>query len=114
MNLSLNSKTTLFASFSASFKAASWPTLQSMSFEAALKFAKKHIKEAIAKLHDSEKSMILGSLERQSKALPSRADGGLPRRAGEEARSQESPKGRFLASKSFVIASNNQYFRIKG
>jgi type III secretion protein J len=62
-------------------------------------------KEAIVKLHDSEKSMILGPLERQSKALPSRADGGLPRGASEEARSQEGPKGRFLALKSFAIAS---------
>jgi filamentous hemagglutinin family protein len=61
--------------------------------------------EAFVKLHDSEKSMILGPLERQSKALPSRADGGLPKRAGEKARSQKGLKGRFSASKSFAIAS---------
>jgi hypothetical protein len=44
MNPSLNSKSSLFASFSASLKAASWPTFLSMSCEAALKSAKKHIK----------------------------------------------------------------------
>ena len=44
MNLFLNDKSSLFASFSASSKAASWPTLSSMSYEAALKSAKKYIK----------------------------------------------------------------------
>jgi hypothetical protein len=44
MNLSLNAKSSLFASFSASSKAASWPTYPSMSREAALKSAKKTIK----------------------------------------------------------------------
>lgn len=70
--------------------------------------------EVIAKLHDSEKSMILGPLERQSEALPSRTNGGLPRRAGEEARSQAGPKGRFLASKSFAIASLIKWIIIAG
>jgi hypothetical protein len=41
MNLSQNDTTPLFASFSASFNAASWPTCPSMSCEAALKSAKK-------------------------------------------------------------------------
>ena len=36
MNLFLNDKSSLFASFCASSKAASWPTLSSMSYEAAL------------------------------------------------------------------------------
>jgi len=44
MNLSLNHKNSLFASFSASSKAASWSTFPSMSYEAALKSAKKTIK----------------------------------------------------------------------
>ncbi len=44
MNLSLNDKSLLFASFSASSKAASWSTYSSMSCEAALKSAKKTIK----------------------------------------------------------------------
>jgi hypothetical protein len=44
MNLSLNAKNSLFASFLASSKAASWPTSPSMSYEAALKSAKKTIK----------------------------------------------------------------------
>jgi hypothetical protein len=44
MNPSFNAKSSLFASFSASSKAASWPTYASMSFEAALKSAKKYIK----------------------------------------------------------------------
>ena len=44
MNLSLNAKSLLFASFFASSKAASWPTFQRMSYEAALKSAKKTIK----------------------------------------------------------------------
>ena len=44
MNLLLNAKNSLFASFSASSKAASWSTSPSMSYEAALKAAKKYIK----------------------------------------------------------------------
>jgi hypothetical protein len=44
MNLFLNGKSSLFASFSASSKAASWSILSSMSYEAALKSAKKYIK----------------------------------------------------------------------
>jgi hypothetical protein len=44
VNLSLNDQISLFASFSASSKAASWSTLPSMSYEAALKSAKKYIK----------------------------------------------------------------------
>jgi hypothetical protein len=44
MNSTLNDKSSLFAPFSASSKAASWPTLPSMSYEAALKSAKKYIK----------------------------------------------------------------------
>jgi hypothetical protein len=44
MNVSLNAKNSLFASFPASSKAASRPTYLSMSREAAFKSAKKHIK----------------------------------------------------------------------
>jgi len=44
MNPSLNAKSLLFASFYASSKVASWPTSLSMSYEAALKSAKKYIK----------------------------------------------------------------------
>jgi hypothetical protein len=44
MNLFLNAKSSLFAPFSASSKAASWATSPSMSCEAALKSAKKTIK----------------------------------------------------------------------
>jgi hypothetical protein len=44
MNLFLNDKSSLLASFSASSKAASWSTYLSMSYEAALKSAKKYIK----------------------------------------------------------------------
>jgi hypothetical protein len=44
MNLSLNAKNSLFASFSTSSKVASQPTYLTMSREAALKSAKKHIK----------------------------------------------------------------------
>ncbi len=59
MNLSLNAKSSLFAPCSthkmspghflcfrspADFKVASWSTCQSMSYEVALKFAKKYIK----------------------------------------------------------------------
>jgi hypothetical protein len=44
LDLSLNDKSSLFASFSALSKAASWSTLSSMSYEAALKSAKKFIK----------------------------------------------------------------------
>jgi hypothetical protein len=62
-------------------------------------------KEGVAKLHRSEKSMILDPLERQGKDLPGRSDGGLPRRAGEEERTQEGPKGRFCERKSFAIPS---------
>jgi|GEM_PF-1036891 len=42
--LSLNAKNSLFASFSASSKTASWSTFTSMSYEAVLKSAKKNIK----------------------------------------------------------------------
>ena len=61
--------------------------------------------EGVAKLHGSEKSMILEPVERQGIALLDRADGGLLRGAGEEARSQQAPKGRFCASKSFATPS---------
>jgi hypothetical protein len=44
MNLFLNAKSSLFAYFSTSSKAASWSTLPSMPYEAALKSAKKYIK----------------------------------------------------------------------
>jgi hypothetical protein len=44
MNLALHAKSSLFASFYAPSKAASWPTSPSMSYEAALKSAKKYIK----------------------------------------------------------------------
>ena len=44
MNLFRNVESLLFAPFSASSKAASWPTYSSMSFEASLKSAKKYIK----------------------------------------------------------------------
>jgi ABC-type branched-subunit amino acid transport system ATPase component len=47
MNPSQNSKYSLFASFSASSKAASWSTCSSMSCEAVLKSAKKTIKNQI-------------------------------------------------------------------
>ena len=49
--------------------------------------------------------MILECLARTGRACPDRADGGLPRRASEEAQSQEAPNGRFYASKSFAIGS---------
>ena len=62
-------------------------------------------KEPVAKLHDSEKSMILSPLARPSEARPCHADGGLPSRAGEEAGPREDLKGRFCASKSFAIGS---------
>jgi len=75
--------------------------------KSCLHFLRKNglLLEVVAKLHDSEKSMILGHLERQGYALPNHADGGLPSRAGEEAGSQEGPKGRFCALKSFATAS---------
>jgi hypothetical protein len=41
MKLSLNAKSSLYASFYASSKVASWSTFPSMSYEAALKSAKK-------------------------------------------------------------------------
>ncbi len=63
------------------------------------------ILEVIAKLHGSKKSMILNPLERQRNALPYCTDGCLPKRAGEKGQSREGSKGRFLASKSFAIAS---------
>jgi hypothetical protein len=44
MNLSFNDKSSLCASFFASSKAASWPTLPNMPYEAALKSAKNYIK----------------------------------------------------------------------
>lgn len=44
MNLSQYAKPSLLAPFSAASKAASWSTYLSMFCEAALKFAKKHIK----------------------------------------------------------------------
>ncbi len=44
MNLFLNATSSLFVSFYASSKVASWPTLPSMSYEATLKSAKKTIK----------------------------------------------------------------------
>jgi len=44
MNPSQHYKISLFVSFSASFKAASWPTYLSMSCETAFKAAKKYIK----------------------------------------------------------------------
>jgi len=62
-------------------------------------------KEPIAKLHDSEKSMIFDSIARAGEACPKCTDGGLPRAAGEEVWSQWSQKGRFCASKSFAIGS---------
>jgi hypothetical protein len=44
MNPSFDDKSSLFAPFSASSKAASWTTSPSMSYEASLKSAKKYIK----------------------------------------------------------------------
>ncbi len=64
--------------------------------------------ESVAKLHGSEKSMILDHVEGPGGALPNRDDGGLPKRAGEESRPQQGSKGRFFASKSFVIGSEDQ------
>jgi type III secretion protein R len=61
--------------------------------------------EAVAKLHRSKKTMILGHLTRAGKACPTRIDGGLPNRASEEMRVQDAPKGRFCARKSFAIVS---------
>ena len=49
--------------------------------------------------------MILRHLARTGKACPTRADGGLPRGASEEARSQDTSKGRFYTPKSFAIGS---------
>ncbi len=62
--------------------------------------------EPVAKLHDSEKSMILEAVARPGETWPGRFDGGLPRRVGEEKRLQQPPKGQFYASKSFVTGSN--------
>jgi len=56
----------------------------------------------LAKFHGSEKSMILSHLERQGQGLSTRAAGGLPKRAGEEARTQDGSKGRFCTPKSFA------------
>jgi hypothetical protein len=47
MNLSQNSKCSLFAPFSASFKATFWAAYSSMSCEVVLKAAKKNIKNQI-------------------------------------------------------------------
>ena len=57
--------------------------------------------------------MILGHLARTGKACPIRADGGLPRRAGEDARAQGAAKGRFYAPKSFATDSGGKS-RING
>ena len=61
--------------------------------------------EPIAKIHRSEKTMILGRLARAGKACPNRTDGGLPNRASEEMRMKDASKGRFYARKNFAIGS---------
>ena len=62
--------------------------------------------EAVVKHHGSEKLMILEPLARTSEACPNRADGGLPKGAGEKARSQDALKERLCAPKSFAIGSS--------
>ncbi len=62
--------------------------------------------EAVAKLHDSEKSKILNPIAVGQARPVRRVDGGLPERVGEEARTQWGSKGRFYASKSFAIGSH--------
>ena len=69
---------------------------------------KKLLIEPVAKLHGSEKSGFLDHVERPGKAWPSRAAGGLPRGAGEKARTQHDPKRRFCAPKSFATGSDPQ------
>ena len=88
------------------------------------------LNESVEKLHDSEKSMILDPVARIGETYPNCFDGGLPSRAGEaaedtrrssgpsqceagerseparRARSQQDPKGRFFASKSFATDSH--------
>jgi hypothetical protein len=66
--------------------------------------------EPIAKLHGSEKSMILSSFCEDGLARPCSTDGGLPKRVGEEAMLQKEPKGRFSVPKSFAIGSVDLFF----
>jgi hypothetical protein len=61
--------------------------------------------EAVAKLHALEKSKILRLVAMDRLADPVTADGGLPRRAGEEAVTQQVSKGRFCEAKSFATGS---------
>ena len=62
--------------------------------------------ESVAKLHDSEKSMILNHLMEERRSLSDRSDGGLPNGAGEERRAQGGLKGRVYASKSSATDSS--------
>jgi hypothetical protein len=61
--------------------------------------------ESVAKLHDLGKSNILDALAKAGITRLNCADGGLPNRAGEEARSRGDSKERFYVSKSFAIGS---------
>jgi hypothetical protein len=61
--------------------------------------------EAVAKLAADEKTSFLWPVVRGGIASPLRADGGLPRRAGEEGRAQLDAKGRFCSPASFAIGS---------
>ena len=61
--------------------------------------------EAITKLAAEEKTRFLWPVARGGVASPLRADGGLPRRAGEERRAQLDAKGCFCSPASFAIGS---------
>ena len=63
------------------------------------------MKEAVAKLAAAEKTRFLWPVAREGVAFPPPADGGLPKRAGEEEGVQLDAKGRFCSPESFAIGS---------
>jgi ADP-heptose:LPS heptosyltransferase len=91
------------------------PTLRTVPEELFPKFSippAPKATEGVAKLHGSEKSMVLSPFCEDGLACPCSADGGLPKRVGEEAMSQKGPKERFYAPKSFATPSKTLFLSV--
>jgi hypothetical protein len=63
------------------------------------------VDEAVAKLHDREKSEILSRVAKEKNNFSDALTAAYLSKVGEEVRSQPDSKGRFCASKSFATDS---------
>jgi hypothetical protein len=72
------------------------------------------LEEAVAKLHDFEKSMILDAPCPDPRADPHGCDEDILEKVGKSPPGQGAPKGRFCMAKSFAIASEGRFFPFIG